>query len=175
MATLLFMRNAHLTLKLGAAASQSFQGQVSSAAVEVEAGDTVTYPVLDGTVPTQVGASTYALHLVAAQDWVAAEGLAAFLWANDGQAATFFLQAHGSGVDPTTTKPAVTGTVQLVAGSYGGEVNTYAEIDVTMPCATKPTLVTTGTIPTLAEAEPEAFPGAEVVQPEGAEAVPAEA
>jgi hypothetical protein len=113
---------------------------VSQAAVEVTAGDTVTYPVLDGTIPTQIGPSAYALHLVAAQDWDTAGGLARFLWDNEGEDAVFVVQAHGQDVDPSDSTPAATGTVRLVAGSYGGEVGTYAELDVTLPCATKPDL-----------------------------------
>ena len=169
MGTLVFLRSAHLTLKIGATAAGTYHGQVSQAAVEVEPGDTVTYPVLDGTVPTQIGASSYALHLVAAQDWdttgTPVTGLAAFLWQNEGAQATFYLTAYGTGTAPSTSKPAVTGTVTLVAGTYGGEVNTYPEIDVTLPCNTKPTLATTGTIPTLSDVEPEPLPGT-VVQEE---------
>lgn len=150
MATLLFMRNAILTLKVGAAVAVQYQGQVSTAAVEVEAGDVVTYPVLDGTVPSNVGPESYALHLVAAQDWTAATGLARFLWDQAGQDATFWLNAYGVAT-AAADKPAVSGTVRLVAGTYGGEVQTYAELDVTLPCLAKPTLTLTGTAPTLEE------------------------
>jgi hypothetical protein len=34
------------------------------------------------------------------------------------------------------------GVVTLVAGAYGGQVDTYAELDVTLPCTVKPTIVT---------------------------------
>ena len=57
---------------------------------------------------------------------------------------------------PSTTQPAVTGQVRLVAGNYGGEVATYAEIEVSLPCIQKPTLASTGVLPTEAEAEGEA-------------------
>lgn len=141
MGTLLFMRDALVTLKLASAGTAvEYQGQVSTAAVEVEAGDTVTYPVLDGTIPTQIGPSSYALHLVAAQVWDAADGLARFLWDNEGEDAVFVLQPHGVETVPSDATPAATGTVRLVAGSFGGEVGTYAELDVTLPCATKPDL-----------------------------------
>jgi hypothetical protein len=52
----------------------------------------------------------------------------------------------------------VTGTVTLVAATYGGEVNTYAELDVTLPCQVKPTLDVAGPAPTaiLAPEEEEA-------------------
>jgi hypothetical protein len=81
-------------------------------------------------------------------------GLARFLWDNAGQDATFYLSAFGSGQAPGVGKPAVSGTVRIVAPSYGGEVNTYAELDVTLPCLAKPTLSETGTIPTSEEDAP---------------------
>jgi hypothetical protein len=34
------------------------------------------------------------------------------------------------------------GTVRLVAPTMGGEADTYAELDVTLPCSAKPVLVT---------------------------------
>jgi hypothetical protein len=160
MATLLFMRQATVSLKVGATAAVQYQGQVSTAAVEVEAGDVVTYPVLDGTVPSNVGPESYALHLVAAQDWTAASGLARFLWDQAGQDATFYLSAYGAGAAPAVGKPAVSGTVRLVAPTYGGEVNTYAELDVTLPCLAKPLLAETGTIPSAMEDAEEAALGA---------------
>ena len=154
MATLLFMRNAIVSLKVSAGAAVQFQGQVSTASLEVEAGDVVTYPVLDGTVPSNVGPESYALHLVAAQDWTAATGLAAFLWTNAGQDASFWVNAYGAAT-AAADKPAMAGTCRLVAGTYGGEVQTYAELDVTLPCLVKPTLTITGPAPTEEEAAEE--------------------
>lgn len=163
MGTLVYMRDALVQLKLATGGTWAFyQGQVSTAAVEVEAGDTVTYPVLDGTVPTQVGAPSYALHLVAAQDWDVTTGLARFLFDNDGKDAVFAIQAHGALTTPSTSKPAMTGTVRLVAGTYGGEVGTYAELDVSMPCATKPTLAIAA-IP--ADMTADTWPGQEAPEP----------
>ena len=77
------------------------------------------------------GKTTYALHVVAAQRW-AADGLAAFLWDHDGELADVQYQAHGDGTVPTADLPGMTGEVTLVAGNYGGEVDTYAELDVTL-------------------------------------------
>jgi hypothetical protein len=45
----------------------------------------------------------------------------------------------------------MSGTVRLVAPSYGGEVDTFAELDVTLPCSTKPTMLTAA-FPAVAEA-----------------------
>jgi hypothetical protein len=46
----------------------------------------------------------------------------------------------------------MTGTVRLIAPTMGGEADTYAELEVELPCASKPTLVTS-TFPALAEAD----------------------
>lgn len=139
----LFMRDVSLTLGTG---STEYNCQVAAAAVEVTPGDEVTYTTLcsDGTF-SEVGRSTYALALRLGQDWANAQGLARWLWDNEGTTAAFRLQAHGSGTASSTDAPAMTGTVRIVAPSYGGEVDNYAEAEVTLPCVAKPTLETTTT------------------------------
>jgi hypothetical protein len=47
--------------------------------------------------------------------------------------------------------------VRLVAGSYGGEVDSFAELDVTLPCSSKPTMLTAA-FPAVAETETEEEP-----------------
>jgi hypothetical protein len=140
-ATILFMKDATLTMKVGAGADAEFNGDCSSAAIEVTAGDEVQYPTLDGEVASNVGPASYALAITAGQDWTAT-GLARFLWDNDGQTADFTYNAHGKDAAPSTSTPAVVGQVRLVAGSYGGEVGTFAEIQVSLPCLAKPVLTT---------------------------------
>jgi len=146
-ATVLYMKDAKLTLAIGAASPHDYAGQVSAATVEVEAGDTSSYATLDGATQQEIGPASYSLHIVAGQVWdgtaAPATGLARYLWDNEGQLATFVLQAHGKAVANSTTTPALTGTCRLVAPSYGGEVGAFAELDVTMPCQSKPTITTT--------------------------------
>jgi hypothetical protein len=155
--TPLFMRDVTLTLTLAAGTAAPFECDAHLCAIESKAGDVITYQTLcaDGSF-SESGRSTYALHVVAVQDW-SATGLARFLWDNEGAAATFAYQAHGDEtVVPSDSAPGMTGTVTLVAPNYGGEAETYAELDVTMPCATKPTLaVAAFPAATAAEAEPE--------------------
>jgi len=150
------MKDANLTLKIGAGTAKAYQGQVQIAQVKVVPGSAVTYPTLDGTAQTQVGPSTYTLDLKAGQLWDATAGLAAYLWTNEGAVADFTLQAHGQGIAPSTTQPCLTGQCRLIAGAYGGEVGKYAEVEVSLPCITKPTLATTGTLPAMAEGDAEA-------------------
>jgi hypothetical protein len=171
-ATVLFMKNAKLTLKIGAASAHDYAGQVKTAEVVVKPGTTTDYATLDGSVQTEIGASSYELHIVAGQVWdgtgTPPAGLARYLWDNEGQLATFELQAHGSAVANSTAQPSATGTVRLIAGAYGGEVNKIAEIDVTLPCQAKPTL---NVVLAELEAEPETVAPADVAA--AAEADPA--
>jgi hypothetical protein len=140
-ATILFMKDATLTLKVGAGVPAEFNGDCSSVAIEVTPGDEVQYPTLDGEVASNVGPASYALAIVAGQDWTAT-GLARFLWDNDGQTADYVYNAHGKDATPTADTPGVSGQVRIVAGSYGGEVGTFAEVEVSLPCLARPVLTT---------------------------------
>lgn len=139
----LFLRTVKLTLKIGAAAVAEYQCHVSTAKIQTTAGDTVTVKTLctDG-VFSQPGASTYALVLEGIQDY-SATGLARYLWTNQGAIADFDLQAHGETASPSTSQPHMTGQVVLIAGDYGGEIETYGEISLELPCVAKPTLAIT--------------------------------
>jgi hypothetical protein len=162
MTTPLFMRDVSLTLKLlpSGPSRVQFNCDVHLAEVVSNPGDNVEYQTLCPTGSfSSVGKTTYDLHLVAAQDW-STTGLARFLWDNDGALAEFQYQAHGAAsMPPTAATPGMAGTVRLVAPTYGGEADTYAELEVTLPCSAKPTL-TTAVFPTLAEEEE---PAAEAV------------
>jgi hypothetical protein len=139
--TPLFMRDVTLTLRLSSDAvgvPVEYQCDVHTAEILPTAGDEVTYSTLcaEGSYSSR-GKTSYALHVVAAQRW-AADGLASFLWDHDGELADFTYQAHGDGVTPTADLPGMSGQVQLIAGAYGGEADTYAELDVTLACTSKP-------------------------------------
>jgi len=135
------MRDVSLKIRLGAAAGVEFNCDAHLAEVVTSPGDDVSYQTLcpEGSF-SNVGRSSYALHIVAAQDWTA-EGLALFLWDHEGELATFEYQAHGATTVPSAAAPGMTGEIRLIAPSYGGEADTYAELDVTMPCTTKPSKV----------------------------------
>jgi hypothetical protein len=156
MTTPLFMRDVSLTLRLAAGTREEFNCDAHTAEIVSTAGDAVTYQTLcaDGSF-TEIGKSAYELHIVAAQDWTAT-GLARFLWDHEGELCEFQYQAHGSDLAganaPSATQPGMSGNVRLVAPNYGGEVENYAELDVTMPCSSKPTIATAA-FPAVAEAE----------------------
>lgn len=158
----LFMRDVSLTLTIGADPAIEVNCDVHTVEVVTTPGDEVTYQTLcpDGSF-SEVARSSYALHIVAAQDW-GADGLARVLWEHEAEEAEFRYQAHGSevgGADaPSDAAPGMMGSVRLIAPTYGGEADTFAELDVTLPCLTKPTLNTAAfpaaaEVPTHGEAE----------------------
>jgi hypothetical protein len=141
----LFMRDVSLTLTIGADPAVEVNCDAHTVEVQTTPGDEVTYATLcpDGQF-SEVGRSSYALAITAAQDW-SPTGLARILWENEGELAEFRYQAHGAdvaGADaPSDTAPGMMGEVRLVSPTYGGEADTYAELEVTLPCTSKPTLV----------------------------------
>ena len=141
---ILFMKDATLKLKVtGGGALVEYNTDVSSCEVEVSPGDEATYPTLDGNVAKNIGPPSYALVIKAVQNWAAVGGLARFLWDNEGVSLDFEYQAHGKTAVTSTVIPRVVGTCRSVPGSYGGEVGTFAEIEVSLPCTAKPVLTLT--------------------------------
>jgi len=137
---ILFMKDAAIKFKLaGAGTLTEYNTQVASAEIEVSPGDEVQYPTLDGNVAANIGPPSYALVLRAGQDY-STTGLAKFLWDNEGALLDFEYQAHGKATAESATTPKVVGQCRAVPGAYGGEVGTFAEIEVSLPCAAKPTL-----------------------------------
>lgn len=119
------------------------------------AGDQVTYQTLcpNGTL-TQIGPSTYSVHLKGVQDW-GTDGLSAFLWNQAGKTARLVANAHGTAAAYAPATPGFDCSVVLVEGAYGGEAGKWAEFDVEFPCTVRPTLITTTPTVELATAEEE--------------------
>ena len=145
-----FMRNVLLTLKTGAGTPAEYQCNVSEARVQVTPGDIVTYRTLcTSGVFSSASPPEYALVLTAVQDWdttAGSEGLAAFLWANEGATLDFVLNIHGEAATASASKPKMTGQVVCIPGDYGGTVGEYAEFTVELPCVAKPTMALTTTL-----------------------------
>jgi len=141
-ATILFMKTAKFSLSIdGGTTEDEFQGDAADVHVEVEAGDVVEYPTLDGAVASNAEAETYSLVMRAGQDY-SETGLARYLWDNAGQVADVVLNAYGATAVASTGTPEVRGQVTLIPVQYGGEVSTFAEFEVTLPFIAKPTLAT---------------------------------
>lgn len=142
MATILFMKTAKFTLKAtGDITGTEFQGDAADVHVEVEAGDVVTYPTLDGNVQSNTEPETYSLVMRAGQDY-SSTGLARYLWDHAGETAEIELNAHGQTATAGAETPSVTGTVSLIPVQYGDEVGAFAEFEVTLPFTAKPVLST---------------------------------
>jgi hypothetical protein len=140
---ILFMKDASIKLKVtGGGSLVEYNGQVQSAAVEPEPGDESSFPTLDGNVAKGIGPASYSLVLTFGQDW-STTGFARFLFDNAGATLDFEYQAHGVGVAESASTPKVVGQCRAVPGNYGGEVGTFAEAEVSLPCLAKPTLDTT--------------------------------
>ncbi len=139
MATLLFMKTALVTLAVGVDPAEEYQGDLNDVHVEVSPGDLVEYPTLDGNVAANIGRESYALVLGGAQDY-SATGLARFLWEHNGEVASVVVNAYGDTALPSDDTPSIEGEVTLVAVAYGGEVEAFAEFEVTLPFVARPTL-----------------------------------
>jgi hypothetical protein len=140
----IFMRNVLLTLKTGAGTALEFQCHVSEARVQVTPGDIVTTRTLCSSgVFSSASPPEYALVLTGVQDWdttAGSEGLAAFLWQNEGATLDFVLNIHGEAATASASKPKMSGQVVAIPGDYGGVVGEYAELSVELPCVAKPTM-----------------------------------
>jgi hypothetical protein len=143
-ATPIFMRNVLLTLKTTVGTATEFQCNVSEARVQVTPGDIVTVRTLCSSgVYSSASPPEYALVLVGVQDWdttAGSEGLAAYLWQNEGQTLTFVLNIHGEAATASASQPKMTGSVVAIPGDYGGVIGEYAELSVELPCTAKPTM-----------------------------------
>ena len=147
MATILFMKTAKFSLSVDQGTTVvEFQGDAADVHIEVEAGDVVEYPTLDGNVASNAEAETYSLVMRAGQDY-SATGLARYLWDNAGATADVVLNAFGATAAPTDATPEVRGQVTLIPVQYGGEVSTFAEFEVTLPFLSKPELATAAAAP----------------------------
>lgn len=141
MATILFMKTAKFSLTIvdPVGVATEFQGDAADVHVEVEPGDVVTYPTLDGNVASNAEPESYSLVMRAGQDY-SSTGLARFLWDNKGKTADVKLNAHGQTAVAGADTPEVQGQVTLIPVTYGGEVGTFAEFEVTLPFIATPVL-----------------------------------
>jgi hypothetical protein len=141
-ATVMFIKTAKFTLSIDNGVTQTeFQGDAADVHVEVEAGDTVEYPTLDGNVAANSEAESYSLVMRAGQDY-SSTGLARFMWDNARAVADIELNAFGKTAVAGADTPSVTGQVTLSPVTYGGEVSTFAEFEITLPFVAKPVLST---------------------------------
>lgn len=141
-APILYLSNASVVMRLAtesASANREWNGHCTTAEVVPSAGEEDSVVTLDGVRHVRIGVSAYALHLVFGQDW-SASGISTWLWNNAGLAAVVGVRATLDPIGPNF--PQMEGTVILAEGTYGGEAESWAEGEVTLPFTTKPSLRT---------------------------------
>jgi hypothetical protein len=101
-----------------------------------------TVRTLDGVTHQDAESEAWSLEIRMVLDWdTVRPGLASYLYTNKGDAVAFTFHDVTDAI--STTKPALTGTVTLVAAPYGGVGNTFAEATVVLPMSAAPTVDTT--------------------------------
>jgi hypothetical protein len=113
----------------------SVECQVTSAAI-TSTPNLITVPATGCEGSSQMpAASTYALALTFLQDWGQTDSLSQLLWDGEGDLSEFSIALA---TDPLV--PVATGSVRLVAGSYGGDFSQPLSSTVTLPCQGKPVI-----------------------------------
>lgn len=87
----------------------------------------------DGTLQ-DVDSSVWTLSLAGIQDYVAARGLARYLFDHEGEKADFTVEPIAGGVG-------MTGTCTIKSVPFGGETGNWAEMSVDLPVDGRPALV----------------------------------
>lgn len=132
-----------------ATSTDSFECQTTSAAINA-APNLQTVPATFCAAASQAPAATgFELAITWLQDWTASGGgLSMYAYDNDTLTKAFSLSLEG------TTAPIATGSVRIVAGSYGGDAGVPLTTTATWPCVSKPTI----TAPTTTMAARESVP-----------------
>jgi hypothetical protein len=138
------MKNAAVTLTVGANVCTP-QGQLKTASITPEDPDVLRYQTLatDGEL-TQIGPVHWSADLAGVQSYTDATALAGFLLSHAGQKGVLRIQMHGELVAPATTTPAMELDVICVPTMYGGDTQTWAEFEVTLPGIGAPRMITVG-------------------------------
>lgn len=123
-------------------ATQDFSLDVLDVQVVPAPGAIQTVRTLDGVTHQDAESESWALSVRCVIDWdTVRPGLASYLYTNRGTKVAFLFKDTDAAI--STTKPALTGEVTLVAIPYGGVGNTYAEATVLLPMSAAPTVDTT--------------------------------
>jgi hypothetical protein len=135
----LLLKDAQVKLALATGTFKEYDCQVKTARLVPSAGDQKDYRTLcTSGFYSQFTPTTWALELEGAQGWDTVDGLARFLFDNDGALIRFQVDGYGQGHTPSATEPGMAGTCRAVAVEYGGTVDEYAEFTVSMPVQGKP-------------------------------------
>ena len=148
-----FYKSADVSFKQGAGAATVVQCHARIAAFVPEEAEVIRYNTLcaEGSY-VALGRQLWNLELTGLQAYGDASDLARFLFDHQGETWSATVQIYGEGIAPSATTPAMSADVIIAPGAYGGELDTYLEVEVVLPAMTAPALVT---VPPVME-EPEA-------------------
>ena len=132
------------TVRFGdVATGVDYKCQATNAEVQATA-NLQTVPATGCQPETQVpAASSYVLHLEYLQDWNATDSLSQYLFDNETDEVDFSVSLDAT---DTTAMPVASGTVRLVAGSYGGAFGTPLIATVDLPVQGKPVIGLAATV-----------------------------
>jgi len=133
------------------ATGDAYECQVTSAAINATP-NLQEVPATFCAPSSQAPAATgFELALTWLQDWTApGGGLSYYAYLNDTLTKAFSLTLAGA------VEPIATGSVRVVAGSYGGDAGTPLVTSTTWPCVNKPDITVPAALPLAAEPEPAA-------------------
>lgn len=119
----------------GLATGEAWECQTTSCAINATP-NLQTVPATFCSPSSQAPAATgYELAITWLQDWTApGGGLSMYAYNNDTLTKAFSLTLNGA------TEPMATGTVRVVAGSYGGDAGVPLTATAVWPCPVKPTI-----------------------------------
>lgn len=144
------MRNA--IIQLG---TDDFAAAVSTAAI-TPAGGTADFKGLKPeAVFTFPQASTYVLEMTYAQDWNSATSLSRYLWEHKGETVPFTLNPDDTSADTTVGSTSWSGTVAIVPGAVGGDVDAVATATVSLGIVGEPVPTFTAGVPVVLDAPPQ--------------------
>jgi len=133
----------------GTAPAEEFRCQLNSVVITPSTGGGAgeqTYETFCETFTSGGGNNTtFTLDLGGFQAWADVADLSVILWNDAGSEYTFSLVPMTGPV--SVTSPSFTGIVTLVEPQVGGTANTYASFTVSLPCKSKPTMVTIAPFP----------------------------
>lgn len=135
--------------KAGTGTPEEFRCQLNSVTITPGTGGGAgeqTYETFCDTFTSGGGSSsTFTLDLAGFQAWADVADLSVILWNDAGEEYDFSLVPMAGPV--SATSPAFSGKVTLVEPQVGGTANTYATFTVSLPCVSKPTMVTSAPFP----------------------------
>jgi hypothetical protein len=129
------MRNAIIVF----GAADDFAKAVSTAAIAPAGGTAEFKGLKPSAVFTFPQASTYVLELTYAQDWSASTSLSRYLWEHKGETVPFILNPDDTTGQTGVGSTSWAGTVAIVPGQVGGDVDSVATASVSLGIVGEPT------------------------------------